>query len=94
VTGKSPGAEEDLSPSGEDGLSLRDAKMRSLRLIWFVVEMVSSYYQMVGTEGSYIVLLLTLSIEPSLWALSQSAGETTKDKYDDKGRSSPECECY
>jgi len=41
--------------------------------------------------------LLTLSIEPSLWAqrgLSQSADETTKHEYDDKGRSSPECKCY
>jgi len=38
--------------SGGDGLSRVDAKMRSLRLIRFVVGMVSSYYQMVGTEGS------------------------------------------
>ena len=41
--------------------------------------------------------LLTLSIEPSLWApmgLSQSTGETTKHEYDDQGRSSPEYKCY
>jgi len=49
--GKSLGAEEDLSSLGGDGLSLLDAKMRSLRLIRFVVGMVSSYYQTVGTEG-------------------------------------------
>jgi len=50
---KSPGVEWDLSSSsGGDGLSLLDAKMRSLRLIWFVAGMVSSYYQMVGMEGS------------------------------------------
>ena len=37
--------------------------------------------------------LLTLSVEPSLWAqrvLAQSAGEMTKHEYDDKGHSSPE----
>ena len=42
-------------------------------------------------------LVLTLSIEPSLWAqrvLSQSTGEMMKHEYDDKKHLSPECECY
>jgi len=38
--------------SGGEGLSRLDAKMRSLRLIRFVVGRISSYYQTVGMEGS------------------------------------------
>jgi len=57
------------------------------------------YYNLEGgaEEFEYILSLLMLSIERSLWAqevLSQSAGETTKHEYDDKGCSSPECKCY
>jgi len=42
-------------------------------------------------QGASTLKLLMLSIEPSLWAqggLSQNVGETTKHKYEDKGRSS------
>jgi len=41
--------------------------------------------------------VLTLSVKPSLWAqgtLPQSTGEAMKHEYDDKGCSSPKCECY